>query len=478
MKTFLLIGAREWKMLTRNYGQVVIMAVFVCAALYAIHYGNAVIDRQEDTVQYIRRQNALDQQQLIKGLTADTSTAAGLAAWEKAAYPSKVRFFLNYYAIDEPAPMSRLSIGQRDVNAFYLPLNAQNLYLQLFRSEIANPRKLLTGNFDLSFVIIYLLPLLIISFTYNLLSDEAEKGTLPMLRIQPIPLHHIILSKALFWLGITTSLLLLITGIAFVWSGTPVSAASSMGWWLLITWSYTVCWFALLLLVNAFRRSSAFNALCSLGVWLLFLVVIPALLNLSFTDEKQADPTKLTDFIRRQQGLGESKQEKLEVLERFYKLYPQYRHTDTAAAVRFLEFQAYSAYVTLTDAAAKPSVDAYYQHVWDRHQKIAAFHLVNLAVNTQNLLNILAHSGLEDTFTFRQSITAFHRQLCHFCFEPLFAGRLMTKADFDHIPVFKPSPPLQATGALFKGLGWLWLLTAVTATVAYYRLRYRLNTQP
>lgn len=473
MKTLLLISAREWKMLTRNYGQLVIMAIFVCAGLYAIHYGNAVINRQEDTVQYIRRQNALDQQQLVKGLEADTTTAAGLAAWEKAAYPSKVRFFLNYYAINEPAPLSRLSIGQRDVNAFYLPLNAQNLYLQLFRSEITNPRKLLAGNFDLSFVIIYLLPLLIISFTYNLLSDEEEKGTLPMLRIQPVPLHHIILSKALFWFGIITALLLLLSGIAFVWSGLPGSAAPSMGWWLLITWSYTACWFALLLLVNAFRRSSAFNALCSLGGWLLFLVVIPALLNLGFTDESQADPTRLTDYIRRQQGLGESKQEKLDVLERFYRLYPQYRNADTATATRFLQFQAYSAYVTLADAEAKPIVDAYYQQVWDRHQKIAAFNLINPAVNTQNLLNTLAHSGLEDAFAFRESITAFHRQLCHFCFVPLFAGRMMTKADFNHIPAFTPAPRPSAAATLFGGLGWLWLLTAITSILAYYRLRHK-----
>lgn len=474
MKTLLLLCSREWKMLTRNYGQLAIMAVFVCAGLYAIYYGNAVIDRQEDTVQNIRRQNALDQQQLVKGLEADTTTPTGMAAWEKAAYPSKVRFFLNYYAIDEPAPLSRLSIGQRDVNTFYLPLNGQNLYLQLFRSEIANPRKLLAGNFDLSFVIIYLLPLLIISVTYNLLSDEEEKGTLPMLRIQPVPLHHIILGKGLFWFGITAALLLLLSGIAFVWSGLPGSAAASMGWWLLITLSYTACWFALLLLVNAFRRTSAFNALCSLGGWLLFLVVIPALLNLTFTDEKQADPTRLTDYIRRQQGLGESKQEKLEVLERFYQLYPQYRHADTAAAARFLEFQAYSAYVTLTDAEAKPAVDNYYQQVWDRRQRIAAFNLINPAVNTQNLLNTLAHSGLDEAFHFRQSITAFHRQLCHFCFEPLFAGRMMTKADFNHIPAFTPAPRQPATATLFSGLGGLWLLTAIMGALAIYRLRYKL----
>lgn len=474
MRTILLIGGREWKLLTRNYGQLFIIALFLCAALYAIHYGKAVIDLQERTIQYIGQRNATEQQQLVKGLDADTTTPAGKAAWINAAYPSRVRFFLNYYAIDGPSPLSRLSIGQRDVNAFYLPLNGQNLYLQLFRSEIANPRKLLAGNFDLSFVVIYLLPLLVISFSYNLLSDEQEKGTLPLLRIQPVPLYRVIIAKGLFWFGITLVLLALVSVIAFAWSGIPATAAASMGWWLLVTASYTACWFSLLLLVNAFRRSSAFNALCSIGAWLLFLVVIPALLNLSFTDESQADPTKLTDYIRRQQGLGETKQEKLPVLHRFYQLYPQYKNDDTVAASRFLEFQAYSAYVTLTDAAAKPTVDGYYQQVWHRQQKIAAFHLVDPAVNTQSLLNTLAHSGLEDAFAFRESITAFHRELCHFCYVPLFAGSMMTKDDFAHIPVYKSSPRLQIAGSMLRGLGWLWLLAIITYGIAYYRLRFRL----
>lgn len=473
MKTLLLIGRREWKLFTRNPLQLFILAIFMAAALYAIHYGNAVIDRQQHTLQYIRQQHTREQQALVKGLDADTTTPAGMAAYEKAAYPSKVRFFLNYYATDEAVPFARLSIGQRDVNPYYLQLNAQNLYLQLFKSEIANPRKLLAGNFDLSFVIIYLLPLLIITFTYNLLSDEKERGTLPLLRIQPVPLHQLIFCKLLFWFGITTTLLLLISSIAFGWSGITASSAASIGWWMLITLSYTACWFAGLLLVNAFNRSSAFNALWSLGLWLLFLVVIPALLNLSFTDDSQADPTRLTDFIRRRQGLGETKQEKLAVLERFYQQYPQYRPADTSMANRFLEFQAYSAYVTLSDAEAKPSVDAYYQQVWKRHQQIAAFDVINPAVNTQHLLNTLGRSGLEDAFAFRESIAGFHRQLCHFCFEPLFAGRMMTKADFNHIPVFQPSTRGTGTGPLLKGLGWLWLLTAIVLATAYYRLRYR-----
>lgn len=474
MNTCRLIFWREWILFTRNKMQLLILAVFMIAALYAIYYGDAEITRQQQNITYIKQQNAKEQAALVAGLQADTTTAEGLAAWEKAAYPSKVRFFLNYYAINDPSLFAKLSIGQRDVNFYYLALNAQNLYLQLFKSEISNPRKLLAGNFDLSFVFIYLLPLLIIAFTYNVLSDEKERGTLPIIQVQPVSIRTVIWYKHLFWFGIITFLLVMLSVIAFVWSGITMAQGSSIGWWFLITISYASTWFALTLLINAFNKNSAFNAIASLGIWLLFLVIIPAIINLAVTREKLVDPTKLTEFIRRQQGSGETKQEKLALLNHFYERYPQYRNTDTSAGNAFLDFQAYSAFVTLQDDEARPAVNAYYQKVWARYQQTANCNLINPAVNAQNLLNIVGRSGLEDAFSFRIAIEKFHRQLCHFCFEPLFTGRMMTRTDFKKIPAFTPLPPACANSQLLKGLGWLWLLTAVTGAMACYRLRYRL----
>jgi ABC-2 type transport system permease protein len=472
MNTCRLIFWREWLLFTRNRMQILTLVVFMTAALYAIYYGNGEITRQQKNISYIKQQNAKEQATLVAGLQADTTTTEGMTAWEKAAYPSKVRFFLNYYATSDPSPFAKLSIGQRDVNFYYLALNAQNLYLQLFKSEITNPQKLLAGNFDLSFVVIYLLPLLIIAFTYNVFSDEKERGTLPIIQVQPVNIRTVIWYKQLFWFGITTFLLVLVSVIAFGCSGITMAQGSSIGWWFLITISYTTTWFALILLINALNKTSAFNAIASIGLWLLFLVVIPAVINLAMTREKLIDPTKLTEFIRRQQGSGETKQEKQALLNHFYQRYPQYRNTDTSAGNAFLDFQAYSAFVTLQDDEARPAVNAYYQKVWERYQQTSNFNLVNPAVNTQNLLNIVGHSGLEDAFAFRTSIEQFHRQLCHFCFKPLFAGRMMNREDFKDIPVFTSLPPVPVTGALMRGVGWLWLLTAIIGIMAFYKFRY------
>jgi hypothetical protein len=53
----------------------------------------------------------------------------------------------------------------------------------------------------------------------------------------------------------------------------------------------------------------------------------------------------------------------------------------------------------------------------------------------------------------------------------LFAGRMMTKADFKKLPVFRQQQPSATTGALLRGLGWLWLLTIMAAVAGWRRLR-------
>jgi hypothetical protein len=86
-------------------------------------------------------------------------------------------------------------------------------------------------------------------------------------------------------------------------------------------------------------------------------------------------------------------------------------------------------------------------------------------------MNTLGHTGLEDAFAFRGSITAFHRRLSHFCFKPLFAGSMMTKNDFKQLPVFDQPPPATTAGPLLRGLGWLWLLAIMAALAGWNRLR-------
>jgi ABC-2 type transport system permease protein len=54
---------------------------------------------------------------------------------------------------------------------------------------------LLSGRFDLAFVILYLYPLLILSLGYNLVSGEKEAGTLALTLSQPVALRTLVAGK-------------------------------------------------------------------------------------------------------------------------------------------------------------------------------------------------------------------------------------------------------------------------------------------
>src|SRR3546814_6574788 len=63
--------------------------------------------------------------------------------------------------------------------------------------EIENPLNLMTGTFDISFVVIFLLPVFIIALTYDMLSGEKESGTLALAMTQPVSLRTFMAGKLL-----------------------------------------------------------------------------------------------------------------------------------------------------------------------------------------------------------------------------------------------------------------------------------------
>ena len=51
--------------------------------------------------------------------------------------------------------------------------------------EVESPLNLMVGRFDLTFVVIYLLPLLVLALSFNVLSEEREQGTLALTCCSP-----------------------------------------------------------------------------------------------------------------------------------------------------------------------------------------------------------------------------------------------------------------------------------------------------
>ena len=178
----------------------------------------------------------------------------------------------------DPAPQSLLATGMSDLqpDAWRLTLMGKEARGD---SEFENPVNLAFGAFDLAFVLAFLLPLLVIALSYNLVSGEREQGTLALQWAQPVAPGRLFLMKMLARFSLLAGLTLLVTLPALLWAG--ISLTSAAAWQTVgVAVLYSLFWFLVALGVNLRGGTSAQNALICVGAWLLFTLVMPALVNM------------------------------------------------------------------------------------------------------------------------------------------------------------------------------------------------------
>jgi len=90
-------------------------------------------------------------------------------------------YYLKFSFINPLQPLAGISMGQSDLNTHIQNVKILNLEGQKYDTDLVNPMRLQVGNLDMSFLIIFLFPLVIIALSFNILSEEMEKGTWKMI---------------------------------------------------------------------------------------------------------------------------------------------------------------------------------------------------------------------------------------------------------------------------------------------------------
>jgi len=173
-KTFLKL---ELKNFLSERAVIAAVLFLMLAGVYAMFHGKSVIKQQKSVIAEVPAANT---EHLKKQLELQKADLGNLL------------YYLQHSTIDTPSSWAAFAIGQRDVNPYLVKVRMLTLENQIYDSEMSNPTNLLYGNFDLLFVIVFLLPLLIIAFCHNLVSAEQENGIWNLLRSQPVSLTKII----------------------------------------------------------------------------------------------------------------------------------------------------------------------------------------------------------------------------------------------------------------------------------------------
>jgi len=96
------------------------------------------------------------------------------------------RYFLRRFAAKRHLPLSILAVGQSDLQPFAVPLRLETLFGGDRVYDFEPPRALATGSFDLSFVLVFVLPLCLGGAAAAVGAHERDFGILLFVASQPI----------------------------------------------------------------------------------------------------------------------------------------------------------------------------------------------------------------------------------------------------------------------------------------------------
>jgi ABC-2 type transport system permease protein len=265
----------------------VLVAFILFAAVgYAFVNGHAWMNKQQQAVHAAQAEESARLQNLKETLVK--IEAGSLKPPKSYQNPASAHAVGNQlaatYAILPPTSLALTAIGQSDLNPPYTKVSGENKEIFALNEEIENPGNLLAGNFDLAFVVVFLLPILIIALSYNLLSAEREQGTLAITMTNPVPLWVLIAGKLCFRAGFVFSMMAGMAVIGLIIAGADLTASDSMvrlAWWIGLLFTYILFWFAMAVAVNVQAKSSSHNALVLTGLWIMLLLVLPTFISIA-----------------------------------------------------------------------------------------------------------------------------------------------------------------------------------------------------
>ncbi len=367
-------------------------------------------------------------------------------------------------AVHPPSPLAVLAVGQSDLYPYYLKVSTGSRETILAATEIENPDRLLTGRFDLAFVIVYLYPLFVIALGYNLISGERENGTFSLVASQPVPLRRVVAAKValrlLLSLGLILALSLTGMALAGVEIATPDSAVRLLLWFAVVS-AYGLFWFALAALVDLRSRSSAASAVVLSGAWLLLTVVVPSSVQLAVSAYYPV-PSRVEMIQATRRASAAAATASSQLLARYYEDHPELVSDIGEADLEDFTMLAFARREDI-ERQVRPMVDEYESQLGRQQTLVDRLRFLSPAIVTQAALEDLVGRGHRSHRRFLAAVDGFHRQWRGFFAERTFRKERLTADAYSGIPrfAFAAEPLVESAGAVAPGLGMLIGLAAL-----------------
>ena len=295
---------------------------FLLICLFSIFNGFKISNKQTQTILEINEQKQIEYENILEWFDKENKGPDD-KSWINVEDPYWAIRSTPSYVFKAPSSLMPLGIGQSQQFGFYKKINRwSSTYDDDIVEEISNYERLINGNIDFSFLVIFLLPILLIILTYNINGLEKDFGFHKLISIQNNRVQIWILTRLLFYLFLVIfSVNILILFVALFNSG--FSSIQSILNLILISNLYIIFFFVVFYFLNKSGKSSSSIAFKMISIWLLFCVIIPGSVHqyVNF----QYPVNYMTDFldVNRKQTYDTFKLENSDLYNRLIKIHPE-----------------------------------------------------------------------------------------------------------------------------------------------------------
>lgn len=229
-------------------------------------------------------------------------------------------------------PGAALAIGEADIRPGTVRVRAESLESVRTAAEIEHPARLASGRYDLMFFVVYLWPLVLLTLTASVLTQDRESLRLRSLLLQGVGSSRILLLQVAARVLLATAFLAVgVAGAALMLGAVRADAAglAALASWTGIVLLYSGFWGAVAMAVCACCANRMSAAFAGFGLWLLFAIVAPAAIDVAARVGAPVPPRERYVQAMRD-ALDQVNANRAASMARFYDSHPEWKPSRTA----------------------------------------------------------------------------------------------------------------------------------------------------
>lgn len=443
-------------------------------------------DRQATVLAGITAQERQADARALRNAARYSKPSAMVVPWWKD--PTDAYGYLAYnltrYAVKPPTPLAVLAVGQSDLLPYYFKSDLMATAPEETSYDFQNPRRLGVGSFDLAFVLVYLLPLALITLSAFRLSAEHDSGTLRLIAAQPVSLRTMAAAK--FGAVATVSVLAVLIALvpALIVGGIPTLDAGWSGMLLLsglAIVAYILFWIGLSLLVVSFWRGAIISTATLVLLWIGFTALVPAL-SAFVLQATYPSPSRLAYTDEMRLIADRVANDKDAVISEYTAANPEYAQADKGFA-KSNELSKI-ALQSAIEAQIAPHTRPFSTHRDEIMGAANKLRLLSPALMLDQTLQTAAGTDARRHASFVYSAVSYRDRLRAFLWPKALqqAAYPRTKAcvqcpgrlafnEFDQVPNYQPLANETVVGRVSWGALYLWMATLLVIAAALARLR-------